>query len=68
MYFVLHCALIFLCRLFFSSQQSITKHREEAEALGLGGKEALNFVYMEQEFYRNERAAERTARAEEREA
>ena len=50
-----------------SSQQSIAKLRADAEALGLEGEEALNFVYQKQEFYRNERAAERAALAEEAE-
>ena len=38
-----------------------------AEALGLEGEGALDFVYKQLEFYRNERAAECTARAEEAE-
>ena len=50
-----------------SSQPSIAELRVEAEALGLGGEDALDFVYKQQEFYRNERAAERAARVEEAE-
>ena len=69
---ILHCAFIFLSfRVFLllhftiSSQPSIAELRAEAEALGLEGEEALDFVYKQQEFYRNERASERAARAEE---
>ena len=50
-----------------SNQPSIAELRAEADALGLEGEEALNFVYKQQEFFRNERAAERAARAEEAE-
>ena len=50
-----------------SSQPSIAELRAEAEGLGLGGDEALDFVYKQQEFFRNERAAELTNRAEEAE-
>ena len=50
-----------------SSQPSIAKLRAEAEALGLEGEEVLTFVYKQQEFYRNERAVERAARAAEAE-
>ena len=46
-----------------SNHPSIAVFGAEAEALGLGGEDALDFVYKQQEFYRNERAAERAARA-----
>ena len=64
---ILHCALIFLCLSVSFSSVSIAELRAEAEALGLEGEEALSFVYIykQQEFYMNERAVERTARAEE---
>ena len=51
-----------------SSSPSIAELRGEAEALGLEGEEILNFVYNQQELHRDERAAERAARAAETEA
>ena len=34
-----------------SDQPSLAEFRAEAEALGLEGEEALNFLYKQQEFY-----------------
>ena len=50
-----------------SSQPSIAKLRAEALEFGLQGEEALDFVYKQQEFYTNDRAAECATRAEEAE-
>ena len=50
-----------------SNQLSISKLRAEADALCLEGEKALNFVYKQQEFYRNKRAAKRTTLSEEAE-
>ena len=49
-----------------SSQPSIAELRAEAKALGSENEEALNFVYKQQEFHRNERAAELAIQAMER--
>ena len=45
---------------------TLAELRPEAEAMGLEGDDAVNFVYK-QELYRNERAEERAARAAEAE-
>ena len=47
-----------------SIQPSIAELSSEADSLGLEGEEALNFVYKQHKFYRNERAAESAALAE----
>ena len=51
-----------------ASQLTLAELRLEAEALGLEGGEIVNFVYKQQELYRDERATERAARAAEAEA
>ena len=50
-----------------AGQLTLAELRAEGEAMGLEGEEIVNFVYKQQELYRNERADERAARAGEAE-
>ena len=49
-----------------AGQLTLAELRAEAEAMGLGGDDIVNFVYKQQELYRNERAEERAVREAER--
>ena len=40
-----------------AGQLTLAELRAEAEAMGLGGDDIVNFVYKKQELYRNETAA-----------
>ena len=46
---------------------TLAELRAEAEAMELEGDDVVNFVYKQQELYRNERTEERAARAAEAE-
>ena len=48
-----------------AGQLTLPELRLEAEALGLEGGDIVNFVYKQQELYRDEEAAELAARAAE---
>ena len=48
-----------------AGQLTLAELRAEAEAMGLVGEDIVNFVYKQQELYRNERAEERAVRTAE---
>ena len=50
-----------------AGQFTLAQLRAEAEAMGLEGDDVVNFVYKQQELYRDERAEECAARAAEAE-
>ena len=50
-----------------AGQLTLTELKAEAEALGLEGGDIVDFVYKQQELYRNERAEERAVRTAEAE-
>ena len=50
-----------------AGQLTLAELRLEAEAMGFEGDDVVNFVYRQQELYRDERAEERAARAAEAE-
>ena len=50
-----------------AGQLTLAELRAETEAIGLEGDDVVNFVYKQQDLYRNERAEECAARAAEAE-